>query len=306
MPPTVALTADTFGRERVGIVFGWIFASHQLGAAFAAWAAGASRGWFGSYTYSFVSSGRALPARGRPVAAHRPGPDEGCPCTGYRPGVSTSRGLTFARWGHGAPMRRLLTVALGIVATGLLTGGAQARLQAPSGDSCTFSGSGTTYTVDINATTSAQQFGFAFGAPGLAVTQAGIAGQNGNFTAAKLPANTTGAWISDTQLTGSLVATLAVTGTATGPVVIVPSAATQSSYYDPVTCTTSTSTNTGGATAKSVSFTVASRATYSASARGSAPGRDDPGRRNGEREAAPADESEGEAENRSFRRSARS
>jgi len=57
VPPTVALTADTFGRERVGIVFGWIFASHQLGAAFAAWAAGASRGWFGTYTYAFVSAG---------------------------------------------------------------------------------------------------------------------------------------------------------------------------------------------------------------------------------------------------------
>jgi predicted MFS family arabinose efflux permease len=57
VPPTVAITADTFGRERVGIVFGWIFASHQLGAAFAAWVAGASRGWFGSYTYAFVSAG---------------------------------------------------------------------------------------------------------------------------------------------------------------------------------------------------------------------------------------------------------
>jgi predicted MFS family arabinose efflux permease len=57
VPPTVSLTADTFGPERVGIVFGWVFASHQLGAAFAAWAAGASRGWFGSYTFAFVSSG---------------------------------------------------------------------------------------------------------------------------------------------------------------------------------------------------------------------------------------------------------
>jgi sugar phosphate permease len=57
VPPTVALTADTFGRERVGIVFGWIFASHQLGAAFAAWAAGASREWFGTYNYAFVSAG---------------------------------------------------------------------------------------------------------------------------------------------------------------------------------------------------------------------------------------------------------
>jgi sugar phosphate permease len=57
VPPTVAITADTFGAERVGIVFGWIFASHQLGAAFAAWAAGASRGWFGTYNYAFVSAG---------------------------------------------------------------------------------------------------------------------------------------------------------------------------------------------------------------------------------------------------------
>jgi sugar phosphate permease len=57
VPPTVAITADTFGRERVGIVFGWIFAAHQFGAAFAAWAAGASRTWFGTYDYAFVSAG---------------------------------------------------------------------------------------------------------------------------------------------------------------------------------------------------------------------------------------------------------
>jgi sugar phosphate permease len=57
VPPTVALTADTFGAERAGVVFAWIFAAHQLGAAFAAWAAGASRGWFGTYTYAFESAG---------------------------------------------------------------------------------------------------------------------------------------------------------------------------------------------------------------------------------------------------------
>jgi hypothetical protein len=36
VPPTVALTAQIFGRHRVGLVFGWIFAAHQLGAAAAA------------------------------------------------------------------------------------------------------------------------------------------------------------------------------------------------------------------------------------------------------------------------------
>jgi hypothetical protein len=30
---------------------------HQFGAAAAAWAAGATRGWFGSYTFAFVSAG---------------------------------------------------------------------------------------------------------------------------------------------------------------------------------------------------------------------------------------------------------
>jgi MFS family permease len=59
VPPTVALTADTFGRERVGIVFGWIFASHQFGAAFAAWAAGAMRSSFGDYRYAFIAAGAA-------------------------------------------------------------------------------------------------------------------------------------------------------------------------------------------------------------------------------------------------------
>ncbi len=57
VPPTVALTADTFGTERVGVVFGWIFAAHQFGAAFAVWVAGVSRQWTGTYNYAFVSAG---------------------------------------------------------------------------------------------------------------------------------------------------------------------------------------------------------------------------------------------------------
>ena len=57
VPPTVALTADTFGRERAGIVFGWVFAMHQFGAAAAAWGAGAARTWFGDYQLAFVTAG---------------------------------------------------------------------------------------------------------------------------------------------------------------------------------------------------------------------------------------------------------
>jgi len=57
VPPTVALAAERFGRERVGIVFGWVFAAHQFGAAAAAWASGASRTWTGSYNDAFVTAG---------------------------------------------------------------------------------------------------------------------------------------------------------------------------------------------------------------------------------------------------------
>jgi len=57
VPPTVALTAQIFGRDRVGLVFGWIFAAHQLGAAAAASFAGTLRTFEGSYDHAFMVSG---------------------------------------------------------------------------------------------------------------------------------------------------------------------------------------------------------------------------------------------------------
>jgi MFS family permease len=49
VPPTVKLTVARFGRERANIVFGWIFAGHQLGAAAAAYGAGLSRTLLATY-----------------------------------------------------------------------------------------------------------------------------------------------------------------------------------------------------------------------------------------------------------------
>jgi sugar phosphate permease len=57
VPPTVRLTADTFGRERAGIMFGWIVAAHQCGAATATLSAGAIRSWTGNYERAFLTSG---------------------------------------------------------------------------------------------------------------------------------------------------------------------------------------------------------------------------------------------------------
>ncbi len=57
VPPTVKLTADRFGRERAGMIFGWVFAGHQIGAATAAYGAGFSRTEFASYLPAFFVAG---------------------------------------------------------------------------------------------------------------------------------------------------------------------------------------------------------------------------------------------------------
>jgi MFS family permease len=57
VPPTVRLTAQRFGAERAGLVFGWIFAGHQLGAATAAFGAGLSRTELASYLPAFFVAG---------------------------------------------------------------------------------------------------------------------------------------------------------------------------------------------------------------------------------------------------------
>lgn len=56
VPPTVALCQRHFG-EQAPIVFGWVFASHQFGAAVAATGAGLIRGHHGSYDYAWIIAG---------------------------------------------------------------------------------------------------------------------------------------------------------------------------------------------------------------------------------------------------------
>lgn len=56
VPPTVALTADRFGRRSIGTIFGWIFFSHQVGAATASFGAGVVRVWMGDYVAAFLAA----------------------------------------------------------------------------------------------------------------------------------------------------------------------------------------------------------------------------------------------------------
>jgi predicted MFS family arabinose efflux permease len=77
VPPTVALTSEVFGARNVGIVYGWIFCAHQMGAALAAWLGGVARDATGDYLMAFILAGvtagigSALAARiNRPVKLH--------------------------------------------------------------------------------------------------------------------------------------------------------------------------------------------------------------------------------------------
>jgi nitrate/nitrite transporter NarK len=57
VPPTVRLTGEAFGRENTGVIYGWIAASHQLGASLAAFGAGAIRSGLGDYSVAFWIAG---------------------------------------------------------------------------------------------------------------------------------------------------------------------------------------------------------------------------------------------------------
>jgi predicted MFS family arabinose efflux permease len=74
VPPTARLTADRFGKNTMGVIYGWIFAAHQLGAATAAFGAGVLRTWLGNYQVTFLLGGLfCLLAAGMVIRIGRPG-----------------------------------------------------------------------------------------------------------------------------------------------------------------------------------------------------------------------------------------
>jgi MFS family permease len=56
VPPTVALTAERFGRASLATVFGWISFLHMVGGAVASYGGGVARDIFGDYTLAFLIS----------------------------------------------------------------------------------------------------------------------------------------------------------------------------------------------------------------------------------------------------------
>jgi predicted MFS family arabinose efflux permease len=59
VPPTVKLTSAAFDRTRSAMIFGWIFAGHQLGGAAAAYGAGLTRTLLLTYSPAIYAAGFA-------------------------------------------------------------------------------------------------------------------------------------------------------------------------------------------------------------------------------------------------------
>ena len=57
VPPTANLVATIYGRASLGTIYGWIFFSHMVGAAIAAFAGGFFRDLLGDYHLMFISAG---------------------------------------------------------------------------------------------------------------------------------------------------------------------------------------------------------------------------------------------------------
>jgi hypothetical protein len=158
-------------------------------------------------------------------------------------------------------MKRLWAVGALLVPATILVATSSALPESATGDTCTATGSGTTYTLQIKIPPTVQQFGFAFRVPGATVTNAVIPSTDGSFSTETLAPNTSGAWLSPTPLTGASTATVTTSGPISGTIMVVPSSAAQSpSYFDPVAC------RAGTTASRTAVFSVGKRVTYTAAA----------------------------------------
>jgi MFS family permease len=74
VPPTLKLIQENFGQADAPIVFGWVAAGHQMGAASAATFAGLMHTWQGNYLQAFVIAGATgIIAAVVSLLIHRPG-----------------------------------------------------------------------------------------------------------------------------------------------------------------------------------------------------------------------------------------
>jgi len=165
-------------------------------------------------------------------------------------------------------MRRLVGAVIALigmsVTAAFMVATSSAVIQSPTGDTCTASGSGTAYTLDITLpSNAAQEGGFAFGAPGVTVTNI-KSSTPGTFSTQNLPPNTTGELLlSNAAVVGATVTiVLTTSGPVTGSFTVVTAQFPPSStFFDPFLCAVNT-----GTPAPSNAFTVNQHITYDSAA----------------------------------------
>lgn len=57
VPPTIKLASDHFGKDNVGVIYGWVYSAHQVGAGAAAYGGGLAYSWFNAYESIFLAAG---------------------------------------------------------------------------------------------------------------------------------------------------------------------------------------------------------------------------------------------------------
>jgi hypothetical protein len=160
-------------------------------------------------------------------------------------------------------MKALWKAGLGaLVLAACLVAGSGAAMSVPSGDTCTVTGSGTSYTVAVTLPANAQEQGaFAFGGAGGNVTNIVIPATPGALATTGVPANTSAMWVLNApavpgqSITASLVTSAPITGSFT----LVPSNGPRTAWFDPVACSFPK-----GTPVPSNKFTVKKGATYDA------------------------------------------
>src|SRR4051794_8182302 len=160
-------------------------------------------------------------------------------------------------------MKALWRAGLGaLVLAACLAAGSGAAMSAPSGDTCSVTGTGTSYTVTINPPANAQEQGaFAFGGTSAKVTNIVIPATPGALNTSDVPSNTSAMWtLNATAVPGqSLTASIVTSAPITGSFSVVPADGNRTAWFDPVACSFPTA-----ATVPSNKFTAKQKVTYNA------------------------------------------
>ncbi|HWE80599.1 MAG TPA: hypothetical protein VG265_03040 [Gaiellaceae bacterium] len=151
---------------------------------------------------------------------------------------------------------------LGVLApAAILVAASGASPQVATGDSCTATGNGTAYTLNIDLASGVQQGVFAFGAAEASVTNVNIGGTVGTLSTQGLPSGTTAKWMLNNTISsgGSLVASLTTSAPAKSFTVVPAASPTATAYLAPFRCALATK-----ATLPSNAFSTHGQFTYGA------------------------------------------